>query len=162
MRRRNGSHDYIHLPTKRNRIWFCPPIPIEQLAKTRIAYNGCGFTNLRGGHRRLRLCFFATAVTDERVADRLSDDQREERSVKPLLCAVAISVQPPALPRTAGPKQGGLSLSSICRSNENNVTTFQVWVTDAIDNSLREFIYCWQFPCLMSPHCKYTPLCPLK
>jgi len=39
----------------------------EQKAALRITARG--FTNLRGGHRRLRLCFFATAVTDERVAE---------------------------------------------------------------------------------------------
>ena len=37
----------------------------------------------------MRFCLSATAVTDERVADRPADDQREEASVKPLLYAVA-------------------------------------------------------------------------
>ena len=76
----------------------------------------------------MRLCFSATAVTDERVADRPSDEQSEERRVKPLLGGVLVwgfkqkvqrcspvcirlydfhffvaPFQPTALPRMAGP-----------------------------------------------------------
>ena len=42
---------------------------------------------------------------DHRVGCRRpADDQQEEASVNPLLYAVAVPVQPPALPRTAGPR----------------------------------------------------------
>ena len=46
----------------------------------------------------------ATTVTEPGMDRAPSDDQREERCVNPLLYAVAVSVQPPALPRMARPR----------------------------------------------------------
>ena len=62
-----------------------------------------GFTNLRGGHDA---CASAFSKRSERRAGcrRPSDEQSEERCVKPLLAAVAVPVLPPALPRTARPR----------------------------------------------------------
>ena len=73
MRRRNGGHDYIQLLPRRNRVWFLilHPLVFEQLPPNQhVRLTARGFTNLRGGHRRLRSCFSATAVTTERVARR--------------------------------------------------------------------------------------------
>ena len=51
--------------------WVFPP-PYRNRAsipKRPLRLTARGFTNLRGGHRRLRLCLSATAVTTERVAE---------------------------------------------------------------------------------------------
>ena len=48
---------------------FAPLTQQHNLQKPALHITARGFTNLRDGHRRLRLCFSATAVTDERVAE---------------------------------------------------------------------------------------------
>ncbi len=57
----------------------------------------------------MRFCFSATAVTDEQVAEGQATSDSEERRVNPLLYAVAVSVQPTALPGMAGPRIAPLS-----------------------------------------------------
>ena len=82
---------------------FCP-LADKNVTKSGIAYNGCGFTNLRGGHDACASVFSKRSDRRAGWATAPSDDQREERRVNPLLYEVAVSVQPPALPRTAGPR----------------------------------------------------------
>jgi len=50
-------------------FWFCPSIPIEQPAKTRIAYNVPRVYEPVVRARRRRLCSSAAAVTERRVAE---------------------------------------------------------------------------------------------
>jgi hypothetical protein len=60
-----------------------------------------GFANLRDGHRRLRSCLSATAVTGEQVWRR---ERIATEAANPLLYAVAVSVLASGLARTARPR----------------------------------------------------------
>ena len=105
---------------------FAPLIQQNNLQKPALHITSRGFTNLqrgRGGceskrrERKLQVgrrdrpalaqavapLPSATDVTARGMDRAPSDDRREERCVNALLYAVAVSVQPPALPRTAGP-----------------------------------------------------------
>jgi len=47
---------------------FAPLSQQKRNKKRHLRLTARGFTNLRDGHRRLRFCLSATAVTDEQVA----------------------------------------------------------------------------------------------
>ena len=91
MRRRNGSHDQFTF--QRNRIgfgfWFCPHIPIEQLAKTRIAHNGWAFANPEQGRGG---CAFVLCNRRDRARvwrrERIATE-----AANAVLAAVALTVQ---------------------------------------------------------------------
>ena len=103
MRRRNGGHDYS---TERNRVWFLVfglhPLVFEQLPPNQHArLTARGFTNLRDGHDA---CASSFSKRSDRRAGCRRPSTRRVRRVNPLLYEVAVPVQPPALPRTAGPR----------------------------------------------------------
>ena len=100
-----------------SRFWFASAALAckHSSPKRPLRITSCGFTNLRGGHRRLRLCFSATAVTTERVADRPSDERQRGALRKP---AVRRFCGPHSFLRPCHGRQGRESLATQSNSRQ--------------------------------------------
>ena len=71
-------------------FWFCPPYPTEQLAKTRIAYNGLRVYEPARRAQAVATLLFSNRRDHRAGCRRPSDERSEERRVNPLLYAVAV------------------------------------------------------------------------
>ena len=85
-----------------DRFCFCP-LDNKNVTKSGIAYNGLRVYEPARRAQAVAILILCNRRDRRAGCRRPSDDQREERCVKPLLAAFVASVYPPALPRTAGP-----------------------------------------------------------
>ncbi len=132
MRRRTGGHDYVHPPNLTKTrfgswFWFAPSAFRAVTPKPACPPNGPRVYEPARRAQAVAILSFSNRRDRRAGCRRPADDQREEASVNPLLCAVAISVLPPALPGMAGPRKAFVFASYRNPRQMNHLAGISTW-----------------------------------